>query len=204
MGLYGSVEAVKQLLRPNEAAVFSEDIDDRLMALQKTVSLLIEHETQRTFGATPAAETVIVNAPGTSPILLLPKPARSITSVIVGGTWNGTAYADGQLVPITDYLLTQRTALGTYLGVSAVYPTSYWYGVIAVTGVWDDAPMGAVPDDVTYIANYLMAEQFKIEEAGPHGIVGSDGQTIQVRKLFSLEIVRKTLDHYRLAPAVVV
>lgn len=203
MALLGSVEAAKALIRSAGTTTFSEDEDARLLALHKLVTAAIERETGRTWGEEPTAETRVITAPGVSPVLVLPEPVRSVSLVVAGGVWDGAEYQNGQTVDVTEWRLTHRLDTGEYLALTAV-GGGYWSGPVAVTGVWQGANATPVPDDITYVANLMMAHWFRVEKAGPTGFQGPDGATVPVRRILSDERVKPVLEHYKVQPVVVV
>jgi hypothetical protein len=199
---YGSIDTVKKMLRATEGATFGDDADLRLTALKKHASRIIEHETGRVFGvdadATPTTEYVV--APGVSPILILPRAIRTVTSVTEGGSWDGSDYAGGSLLATSYYRPTYRMATGEY-GALVRPGGSFWSGTVKVVGVWEDADSDTdVPDDITYAANVMIAEWFKVERASPAGFTGPDGATVPVRKVLADERVKTVLAYYRASP----
>ncbi len=200
MALYGSIAATKQLLKADVGSVFNADQDARLVALQTAVSLLIEHETGRTFGTGATTESVVVTAPGVSPVLVLPKGLRTITTITREGSWTGTAYTGGTSVLGTIYRKTAIARTGEALSLTTI-DGSYWVGIYTIVGTWEDTDGDAlVPDDITYVANYLMAERFKVEQASPAGFSGPDGAIVPIRNMMKDPIVKSTLDYHRATP----
>ena len=196
MALYGSIEQVKKMLRPVETATFGADADARLTELRKVISAQIEEETGRVFGGSATATLRTVDGPVAvaDDVLLLPTPVRSVTSVAIVGTNPAT-------LPGTDWVLWMPDRRGGYHALLRI-ANGYWparNGIdrIAVTAVWGDAETGGdVPDDVTYVANYLIAEHFKIEQASPAGFTGPDGATVPVSDPWKKPIVVKVLRKY--------
>lgn len=192
MALYGNVEAAKRLLRASDVSAFSADQDARLAALHLAVSALIEHETGRTFGVGPAVATRSFHAPP-SPVLVIDPPVKGVTQVVVNGvTVDPSFYA---------LAMTDRAGFGYGLRRTDGWSWAGTYaGEVVVTGTFadlDDGATGEVPEDVTYAANYLIAERFKLEQASPAGFTGPDGAVVPIRNALKDPIVAKTLAHYR-------
>ena len=204
MALYGSTSAVKAMLRADVGSTFNADADTRLTALQKAVSAYIEGETGRTFGTGATSETIVVRTPGNRTILLLPKAIRTVTSVTVAPEWDGSAWTGGQALTSADYVREQVTRTGEALALRRE-DYGWWPTVVVVTGTWADTDADAnVPDDITYVANYLMAERFKLEQASPAGQIGPDGSVIPVRNSLKDPLVAARLDYWRVETPVIV
>lgn len=196
MALYGSIDHVKKMLRPDEAAAFKPDADARLVELRTVVSLQIDEETGYAFGgtATPTERTVDGPIDVADDVLLLPTPVRSVTSVAITGPNAAT-------LPSTDWVVWIPNERGGYHALKRIangwWPTRNGVDRIAVTAVWGNAePGGAVPGDITYVANYLIAEHFKIEQASPAGFTGPDGATVPIGDPWKKPIVVKVLRKY--------
>lgn len=206
MATYGSAEAVEQLLRATTASVFNADQLARIANLLPVVSALIEAETGRTFGGGATNETVVVEGGwrfpwqrGVSDLLVLPKGVRTIASVTVGGTWDGSAYTGGTVLATTAYRPIYRTLTGEYLALRMV-DGSLWTWPAAIDGTWEDTDADTdVPAEITYLANYLAAERFKVEMASAAGQIGPDGSVIPIRNVFRDPLVQKTLDKWRIS-----
>ena len=204
MPLYGSLDAVKAMLRADVGSTFNADADTRLTAIRKAVSAWIEGETGRTFGTGSTSETIAVRTPGNRPVLLLPKAVRTITSVTISPEWNGSAWTGGTALAADDYVRDQVTRLGEAL---ALRRTDYgwWPTVVVIVGTWADTDADAtVPDDITYAANYLISERFKLEQASPAGQIGPDGSVIPVRNSLKDPLVSATMDYWRVQTPVIV
>jgi hypothetical protein len=196
MTLYGDVDQVKKMLRPTEASSFGADADARLTELRKVVSLALEEKTGRVFGGSAVATARTVDGPPAAPsdVLLLPAPVRSVASVAFVGD-------APQTLPSTDYVLWNVGRTGDAHALLRIangwWPARDGVNRIVVTGVWsDEAPGGAVPDDVTYVANYLIAELFKAEQASPAGFTGPDGATVPIRDPWKNELVKTVVGKY--------
>lgn len=202
MALYGSVDAAKALLRASVGSAFNADQEGRLTALHKAVSALIDRETGRTFGTGPAAtEVVAVRASGVSDVLILPRAVRTVSGVTVGAGWAAGAWTGGTALGTGDWRLVYRTQAGEYLGLLRV-GGAYWLGDVLVAGTWEDADAdNQVPDDITYVANLLMAEFFKREQQSSAAQIGPDGTPIFPRNPLKDPMVATTLDKYRVAGA---
>lgn len=193
---YGSLAAVQQLLQATTSDTFDVDQEARITALLDVASALVEDETGRVFGVTPATpETLLVSTYQPNRMLFLPKGLRSLTSIEQAGTWTGTTWTGGTTVATTDYRLAgQVPTSGVYRAILAV--NGLWSGGYTVTGVWEDQQVD-VPDDITYVVNYIAAETWKKESASPAGFQGPDGATVPIRKVMADEIVQRILSRNR-------
>ena len=211
MPLYGSLAAVTSMMRPNETTAYGADITARLTAIRAAVSAQLESKLGRTFGAIAADTSVLIWA-GSSDILLLPRPARSITSVTVAGTvtagtmTGGTAYATNlwTFAPydVDDALIYGlRLLSGGWWGSSTIsgYPSVPVVVVGDFTDTDDDA---TVPDDVTYAANVLILRTLQRESTGVAGVSGEDGSFQSPLDPWNDPIVRRAIDRYRLSSRV--
>lgn len=196
MPLYGTVAAAKAMLRADGASTFSADQDARLTALQKAVSLYIEQATGRQFGIVTIEQVAVRRRGQAVYTLMLPKPVRTITAVTLDPVNTGTAWSGGTALPLSGVeraMITVRDeALALVRSDGDVWPM-----LTVVTGNWADSDSDtAVPDDITYVANYLMAERFKLEQASPSGQIGPDGSVVPIRDALRDSMVRETVDKY--------
>lgn len=213
MAIYGSIEAVKQMLRPEDDSTFGDDEDDRLEAIQQAVSSALEQKLDgRTFGA-PVADTTKLVYAGPFSTLLLPIPARSITSV----TWNPTI-AGGVITGGEAWAssLWEHTLVNRYgeIGGLRLLSGGYWgesnaFGQpitpVKIVGDFVDSDADAsVPDEITYAVNFLIAEEFKNQNAGPGGSIGPDGNVIYPRNPWKNTLVVEAMNKYRSANRVMV
>lgn len=195
MPLYGSVDGAKALLRSTTTAQFNADHDARLAALRPAVSAWIEEQTGRTFGSGPVSTTQIATGTGRD-LLLLADGVKSVTSVVAGPEWTGSAWSGGEIVPSDQYRPVLKNRQNLYAALLAV-DGGVWHGEFAVTGVYAGSPDAAgVPDDITYIANYLIAERFKIEQASANGAIGPDGTVVPIRNVLADPLVKDTIAKY--------
>lgn len=195
MPLYGSVDGAKALLRSTVTAQFNVDHDARLAALRPAVSAWIEEQTGRTFGSGPVSTTQLATGTGRD-LLLLADGVRSVTGVVAGPEWSGSAWTGGDPVPAAQYRLVLRNRQGLYAALQTTDGDG-WHGEFAVTGVYAGSPDAAgVPDDITYVANYLIAERFKIEQASPNGAIGPDGTVLPIRNVLADPLVKDTIAKY--------
>lgn len=206
MPLYGSIAQVKKMLRPSEASTFGTDVDDRLTALQAAVSATLEEELGRSFGV-PASTTTDIVWAGDDPVLVLPRPYRSITEVRENCVVSGVTATGGTVISAADYVYDpydreRGWIYGLRLLLSGRWGRRDEYGnpavPVVVTGylaAGDDDT--AVPDEITYVANYLMLELFKRENASPAGVIGPDGIAAPLRNPYTEPHVVAVLDKHR-------
>lgn len=197
---YGDTDTVKAMLRPDEMTSYGSDIDAGLTAIQAAVTLAIDDATGRTFGV-PAAETSeLYWTDGQVGTLILTRPATAITSITYGGTVSGTTMTGGTTVLASELVYPIRDRSGRVYALRAA--TGGWYGgPVVVTATFDDGTYDPdtadhVPDDITYVANYLIGETFKKEQASPAGYLGPEG-VVPIRDVWSDPLVKRVLSKYR-------
>ena len=192
---YGDLTAIKQMLAATGTTWDTADTT-RLERLNDAVSLLLEDKLGRRFGTGATTKAVVVESYGVSDLLVLPKPVRSVTSIVVGHTWNGTIWTGGTTLTTNAYRLRYVDANG-YAWAILRTSTDAWAGPVVVTGSWaDDDDDFLVPADVQYAVNYLVAERFKIENAGPAGFSGPDGAVVPIRDPWKDPMVKGVLEKY--------
>jgi hypothetical protein len=195
MAALGDLALVRKMLRAHESFDLGTDIDARLLAIQSAITPLLEEACGRTFGdvdaGSPAADTSELHWAGPFDVLLLNRPARSITSVTYGGTVSGSTMTGGTTVLASEFTywpIDWQTGLIHGLKrVSGVYwdawdwvpapvsMTRYKYPVL-VTGDFRDNPGDeAIPPEITYAASLLIAETWRRENGRPSGVSGPDG-----------------------------
>lgn len=205
MALYGSNAQTQKMIRGTPEIQLGTDFDSRFQGIQAAVSRIIERKTGRAFGGGAALpeSRLIYAGPYTS--LLLEVPARTITSIQRYGQWTGTAYTGGITLAGIDWIPDPVDVDGLILGARLAYGGAWGisdnYGrpatPIYITGTWSDQPAEAeAPADITYVANYVIAEIFKAEQASPAGFVGPDGTVTPIRNPWRNETVNQILDSY--------
>lgn len=208
MPVYGDPAHVLKLIRATEGSDPGADVLDRIDMLNAAISAALEEECERTWGV-PTANTTHIVWVGPADTIVLPEPARSITSVTYGGTLTGSTMTGGTTVLATDlyYPIVDRN--GLILAIRGTGSNVWWWNwelvnspsgtiPVLVTGDFvssdDDA---TVPDDITYIVTYMIAERLKVEKASPFGAIGPDGTVAPLRDVFGDPLVRRIVDKYK-------
>jgi hypothetical protein len=209
MPTYGSVEAVKRLLSVSGTATAPE-ADERIADNLTTASALLEHKLGRTF-AVPVADTteVLWNVPWQQPswsaldpghipgVLLLPRPARAVTGISIGGTVEGATITDPTVLGTDEWAIHLRRLDGLILAVRA--GSGGWSAPVQITGDFADSGEDeTVPADVVDVVNFLAAERVKIQNAGPAGFTGPDGAVVPIRNPWKDPTVLAVIDRYRI------
>lgn len=212
MTVYGDLDHVKRMLRPNTSTTFDADVDARLTAIQYAVSVAIDHKLGRSFGG-PVSDTTHIVYAGRSSVLILPSPARAITTVTIGGTVAGGTFTGGSALASSQWV---------YDPVDR--DTGLIFGLRLLSGVWgsvdyfnrpvtpvqivgdfsttdDDA---VIPEEIGYIANYLTAELFKAENASASGSVGLEGEFVPPRNPWNDGLVKAIMNKYMTAAEVAI
>lgn len=132
--------------------------------------------------------------------LILSTRIRSVTAIAEGGTWNGTAWEDGTLIPLADYQLTRHDGDG-YWGILRTDGT--WSGFTRITGIWADQVHNGVPDDVREALTFLTADQYRLVNASPMGTLGPDNLMVRARNAWSDPVVKTAIDAHRVVNLIV-
>lgn len=183
MPTYGAIVAVKRLLSASGTLV-DAGADTRIADILAFVSTRLETETGRVFDAAAGSRTETIEAPGVSSVLILPGPARTITAITTGGTWNGATWTGDATLAIDDWRPWVTEPDGGILAIARV-DGAWWAGQVRITGTWETDVGEDVPADVTYAVNFASAQQYKAENASAAGYVGGDGERIFVANPFT-------------------
>lgn len=213
MVLYGDVEFVKSIFRPDEGVVYGADVDARLTEIQKAVAAMIDEKTGVRFGIAPAASARILFA-GSGSVLLLPVPVLAVSTVETGGSYSAGGAVDFATLAAASWVLDPVDRDGLGLGIRLL--TGSWWGYrsiiapygsatpVRVTATWIDAGYSAtVPDEITYIANFLMTELLKNQAASPAGFTGPDGAVVPIRNPWNDPMVKTIIEKYRVEKVLV-
>jgi hypothetical protein len=194
MPAYADLPTIKVMLNIDTANIGA---DARLDALNTSLSDLMDRELGRSFvdDGVPVIETRTVRHSGSSPVLMLPRPIASVTGIVYGGSWDGTAWIDSTVLESDSYRLRAVDRYGFAWGIDLAVG---WANAYRITGAWADQN-GAVPTPVTEALNVLVARHYKIDEAGPSGtVVGPDEFSVRPDSPWSDKRVVKAIDQYRL------
>jgi len=205
-GGYGSIEQVQVMLRADESIPPAADLDSRIDALNRAISLVIDRETGRTFGeaGTAVAELYWI---GPYDTLVLNRPVTAITKITYGGTVSGSTMTGGTDILAANLVNLIRDQYGRIYAIAATgnFAWAWNYGwnpyaaetrsPVLVTATIDDTT-DPVPDDITYITNYMIAERIKVEKAGPAGFTGPAGDLVPIRDVFNDPLVKRVLKKY--------
>lgn len=203
MPQYGDLDHVRKLLRPTAGDDLGADDEARLTKIQVAISELLEYELGRSFGV-PAVDSTVTVWAGPGSVLVLPVPARAITSVTVGGTVAGGTVTDGTLLD-DDYwahhFVDPQTGLisGVRLLSGGDWSDVLYTTPVVIVGDFSSTDDDAtIPADLQYAVSWMIAERFKQESASPAGFLGPDGVVAPLRKLFDDEFVKPILARYRM------
>lgn len=197
MALLGSVDHVKKLLQASPDSVWSDDETDRLTYLQGFVTRWIEHETGQVFGtgSAPVAAERVVTSYGIAGALWLPTGVTEVDAVYEWPVWSGTAWGDGTLIDPSGYYLDGAGAeAGVYSRLVRIAPY-LWNGRYRISATWA-GEYEAIPEDVTYVADYMIVHLFRGENESTAGFIGSDGALVPIKNVFTDQRVVDTLNHY--------
>jgi hypothetical protein len=209
-GPYGDPALIRKMIRAVPSMETDEDVDARIAALNSAVSSALEEACERTWG-TPVADTTEIVWVGAGDTIVLPRPARTITSITYGGTVTGATMTGGTVVddselyyPIVDrnglvYAIRSNTASVWWWNWAYLTPSDYYPQTpVAITGDFTSSDNDAnVPDDITYIASYMVVEFLKAEKASAFGAIGPTGDVAPLRDPFEAPLVKRTVEKYK-------
>jgi hypothetical protein len=202
---YGDIAQVKKMYRPTENTAYGADIDARLTAIQKAISRDLEYKLFGTIGA-PITDTTQLVYAGPYASLILPIPARAITSVTVGGTISGSTITNGTLYTPDMFAFDPIDQQGRILGLRLVSGSGWGWSApdgtplvpVQIVGDFTDSDNDTtVPDDVTYAANLLILRTFQRETTGVAGVSGEDGTFAPPSNPWNDPIVKDVIARYR-------
>lgn len=196
MALLGSVAHAKQLLQASPTSVWSADETDRLTYLQGFVTRWIEHETGQIFGtgSAPVAAERVVESYGSATSLWLPTGVTEVDAVYQWPTWDGSAWVGGELIDPTGYFLAGGGDGVPFSRIARIYPYR-WNGRYRISATWA-GEHEAIPEDITYVADYMIVHLFRGENESTAGFIGSDGALVPIKNVFKDQRVVDTLNHY--------
>lgn len=181
-------------------AVDGDDDDITLLGeIDVEISRLFELKCGRVWGGSGSAtaKTVDGAAAGWSDVLMLPVPARSITSVAIVGDAAETLTTD-------DWVAWLGTREGDYKAVKridgGVFPRRNGIDRVTVTAVWSDVASGAtLPAEIQDACTFVVVETFRQRKSSPSGELGPDGLTIRPRNPWNYQNVIEAIDKYKAA-----
>lgn len=173
----------------------------RVTGLENGLADAFDAKIGRTFGTAPVAETRTVQAPGVSSVLVVPSGIRSITGIVTGGTWNGTAWINGTTLTTDQYGLWLTGTDGVAYGV--VSYIGDWYGAVRITGIWADQVTAGVPNDIREAVTFLTVRQYRRLTASPSDMVGPEGMTVPTPHAWDDPMVQAAIERHRLVQVVV-
>lgn len=181
-------------------AVDGDDDDITLLGeIDVEISRLFELKCGRVWGGSGSAtaKTVDGAAAGWSDVLMLPVPARSITSVAIVGDSPETLASD-------DWVLWLGTREGDYKAIKRIdggwFPRRNGIDRVTVTGVWSDTASGvSVPAEIQDACTFVVVETFRQRKSSPSGELGPDGLTIRPRNPWNYQNVIEAIDKYKAA-----
>jgi hypothetical protein len=193
VALYGDLDKVKRMLRPAEQVSYGADLDERLTDIQQVISVAIEERTGRVFGGTaPVAPTTRLFYASGNTVLVLDPPARTVTEIRTGGLVEGVVVSGSTVLDAAYYAPTLVDERGLIYGLRLMAPVFGWSW--GLSDRWGNA----VPDDITYIANYLMAAKYRRDRTSATAEIGPDGSVSAVADPWKDETVKTIIKRYSL------
>lgn len=115
---------------------------------------------------------------------------RNITSVVYGGTWNGTTYTDQVTAAASDWISTFVDQRGWSHGITLPYNLSS----IRVTAEWEDQSSSAtVPPEIREAATFITVDEYRIRHQSPAGEIGPPGLATFLRNAWEFEMVKTAI-----------
>jgi hypothetical protein len=222
MAGYGDPDEIIRQLERTESSADYAAVLARVTELNESLSRNFDQKVRRTgtssetrtvqvgphtgsFWFYPIAAWPYVSAVGPyAGTIVLPWPVLTVSAIAEGGTWNGTAWADGTTLAADAYRLTGGDAARGYHQIERVTGPA-WGGPVRITGTWLDAPWTAatVPADVVEALTFLVVHHFREDQMGPAGVVGPDGLPVPTRNPWNYGRVVEAINRHRVYEVVV-
>ena len=180
-----------------QVEVGDTDVIDRLDRLENALADAFDSKIGRSFGDAGATEARVVDVKRGACDAVLQHPARSVSSVAHGGTWNGSSWDD------------EKTLTGWYAvyndadEIHGLRLNGGWPGSVRVTAVWASASDLAVPGDVSHCLTWLTIRQYRRETSSPQELVGPEGFTIPTPHAWDDPMVVEIIKKYRVVEVIV-
>ncbi|MDQ3541812.1 MAG: hypothetical protein M3440_14120 [Chloroflexota bacterium] len=163
----------------------------RVERLEHAIADTIDARVGHGFGVAPAPEARAIDHWRATGTFVFNTPARSVTSVSVGGitlsadSWE-VRHVDG------DGLIWAIASTGT----GTVWS---WYGAspVMITGIWADQPVADVPNDIREAVTFIAVDEYRTRNASPAGEIGPDGLIVQVRNPWRFSMVESAIERHR-------
>lgn len=169
---YADQDAVIAHLRikPEDTAAI-----ERAVEVENGLAETFDGMTGRSFGEAPVAQTRTFDGCRNS-VLVIPSGIRSVERIEIAGTWDGTAWQDGDEIDPKSYRVLMQDRDGVAYGIAGV--DRYWDGPVRVTGIFADQDTEAVPADVVEALTMATVKEYRRLTSSPQEMVGPDGMTI--------------------------
>lgn len=186
----------------DEAAVIAQlktVSSERVVKVENGLADAFDGMTGRSFGEAPVAETRTVEG-GRNSVLVIPSGIRSVTRIEIAGTWDGTAWVDGDEVPSNQYRLLMQSRDGVAYGIAGV--DRYWDGAVRITGIFGDQVVEAVPADVREALTMATVKEYRRLTSSPQEMVGPDGLTVPTPSGLTDPQFKAAVEKYRIVEVI--
>lgn len=168
----------------------------QLVVLDAALSALFDEATGRTFDGAAATATQTVEAPGISDLLILPVPVRTITSVVVGGAWDGATWTGATTLDADAYRTRFGSAADGWLALERVGGL-WWFGPTRVTGTWGDDPGDGPPALVVAAVTTAVIREYRRATATPDGEINFEEEGIPAPSGLTDPLWKQAVKTYR-------
>lgn len=173
---------------------------ERAVEVENGLAATFDGMIGRAFGVAPVAETREVDG-GRNSVLVVPSGIRTVERIEVAGTWDGTAWLDGDVIDPTQYRTLMRSRDGLAYGIAGI--DRYWDGPVRVTGIWGDQVTETVPADVVEALTMATVKEYRRLTSSPQEMVGPDGLVIPTPSGLSDPQFKAAVERHRLVEVIV-
>ena len=173
---------------------------DRVTAVENGLAETFDGMIGRRFGFLPVDETRTLQGRH-STVLVASAGLRAVTSIEIGGAWDGAAWINGRTLEPDEYGLWGRDRDGIAYGIE--HYRANWDGPVRVTGLWGDQAIETVPDDVREALTVATVKEYRRLTSSPQDVVGPDMVPVVTPSGLSDPQFKAAVDRYRLVEVIV-
>lgn len=168
-----------------------------LVRIENALADAFDHKVGRTWGYAAQPTTRVFAVGREARTVVFSTPARHISGVAFGGTFDGAAYAGETAEPAWN---DEFNANGLIYGVSRLY--GVWPPQVRVTAVWASDAEETVPDDVRHALTMLTAKQYRKETSTPADMIGPDGMFVPTPDAWNDGMVKAVVEKHAIVKVV--
>src|SRR5699024_6169397 len=182
-------------IKPEDAAAI-----ERAVNVENGLVETFDGMVGRAFGVASVTETRTFDG-GRNSVLVIPSGILAIDSIEVAGSWDGTAWVDGDVIAPSSYRMLMQTRDGIAYGIAGV--DRYWDGPVRVSGIFADQPTVGVPADVVEALTVATVKEYRRLTSSPQEMVGPDGLAIPTPSGLNDPHFKAAVERHRLVEVVV-